>query len=114
MNAFNTNNATNIETKTPMPKVKAKPCIKEVPNQNKTAEIIKDAIFESLIESQARAKAADIASFIPLPAFISSFNLSNMSTLASTAIPKEIINPAIPEAVRVTGINLNKVKTINI
>ena len=46
--------AENIETKTPMPRVKANPLMSDVPNQKRImAEIILE-ILESRIEDQAR------------------------------------------------------------
>jgi len=46
------------------------------------------------------------------PSLNSSLVLSKIRTLASTAIPIERINPAIPDKVKVTGINSNIDKEI--
>jgi hypothetical protein len=102
--------AESIETKTPIPRVNAKPLINEVPNQKRIMAVIILEIFESRIENHALEKPAEIESATVLLERNSSFILSNIRTLASTAMPMEIINPAIPAAVIVTGINLNKVK----
>ena len=53
-----------IETTTPSISVKANPLISDVPNQNKITAVISVEIFESRIESHARAKPARIASGI--------------------------------------------------
>lgn len=103
-----------IDTITPIKKVRANPLIKEVPNQNKIKEVIMLEIFESLTESQALLNPWEIDSETPSLFASSSFILSKIKTFASTAIPSEIINPAIPAAVNVTGINLNKDNTITI
>ena len=100
--------ALNIETIIPIPSVKAKPLIKGVPNQKRMTTVIMPEIFESLIENQALEKPAEIESAILFPERNSSFIRSKISTFASTAMPMEIINPAIPAAVKVTGINLKR------
>ena len=71
-------------------------------------------IFESKILVQALSKPELIAVNNVLQAFSSSFVLSKIKILASTAIPTEIINPAIPARVRVTGIALNKANILSI
>ena len=48
--------AENMETIIPIAKVRAKPLIILLPNQNKIAQVIKDEILESLIELQALKK----------------------------------------------------------
>ena len=96
-----------METKTPIPSVKAKPFIREVPKENKMMAVIMLEIFESRIENQARENPVETASAIVLPPRNSSLTRSKIRTLASTAIPIEIMNPAIPAAVKVTGNNLN-------
>ena len=98
--------AVNILIRTPRPRVSAKPFTEEVPSQNKTMAVIILEMFESRIESQARANPSCIASFKCFPLASSSRILSKMRMLASTAIPIERINPARPAAVRVTGISL--------
>ena len=57
------------------------------PNQNKIAEVIRAAIFESLIEGQARLQASSDAWLRTLPPRNSSFNRSNTRILASSAEP---------------------------
>lgn len=104
--------AENIDIKTPMPSVNANPLIKDVPNQKRiVAEIIVERL-ESRIEDQALEKPAETELAIVRPECNSSFSLSKIRILASTAIPIEIINPAIPAAVKVTGNNLNKANII--
>ena len=102
--------AVNIETKTPMPSVRAKPLTAAVPSQKRMAPVMIEETLESRIESQARLKPSWNASDIFLPFFNSSFARSKMSTLASTAIPIERMNPARPAAVRVTGMSLKIVR----
>src|SRR3989338_8419588 len=106
--------AENIDTNTPIPSVNANPLINDVPNQNKIRAVIILEIFESLIDAQAREKPSLTASAIVRPERNSSLMRSKISTLASTAIPMEITNPAIPAAVNVTGINLKSAKIIAI
>ena len=50
--------AENIETKTPNPKVRAKPLISGVPSQNKMIEVMILEVFESRTEVQARENPA--------------------------------------------------------
>ena len=106
--------AENIETMIPMPRVSAKPFIKDVPNQKRIRAVIRLDILESRIDSQALEKPSLTASAIVLPERNSSLTRSKISTLASTATPIEMINPAIPAAVSVTGKNLKSVKIITI
>src|SRR3990172_7336992 len=105
--------ADNIEVKTPKPKTKAKPLIKDVPNQKRMMAVMILEVLESRMENQAREKPFLIDSFMLFPSFISSFKRSKINTLASTAKPIEIIKPAIEAAVKVTGINLNKASMID-
>ena len=98
--------AVNMEMSTPRPRVKAKPLMADVPSQKRMIAVIIDEMFESRIESQAREKPSWSASSIDFPLFNSSFILSKIRMLASTAMPIERINPAIPAAVNVTGITL--------
>ena len=96
-----------IETKTPSPNVIANPLIKVVPNANNTtAEIILE-IFPSRIDVHARLNPSLIESERDLPDRNSSFIRSKIKILASTAIPREMMNPAIPAELNVTGIYLN-------
>ncbi len=48
--------AVNIETRTPMPSVRANPLTAEVPSQKRIKAVMMEEIFESRIESHARAK----------------------------------------------------------
>ena len=106
--------AENIDMRTPRPRVSAKPLISDVPNQKRISAVKIEEMFESRIENQARSKPVRTASAIVRPSFNSSFILSNTNTFASTAIPIEIMNPAIPAAVSVTGINLKSANIIKI
>lgn len=106
--------ADNIETKTPIPRVKAKPLIKDVPNQKRIIAVIMVEELESRIENHAREKPIETASKTVLPERISSFTRSKIRILASTAMPNEMINPAIPAAVKVTGNNLKSARIIDI
>ena len=65
----------------------------------------------SRIEGQARLNPLLMLEILSRPAFLSSFTLSKIKTLASTAIPTDKIKPAIPAKVRVTGISLKIAKT---
>ncbi len=78
------------------------------------AQVISEATLESRIEDQARSKPAKKASCLGLPQRNSSLILSKIKMLASTAMPMERINPAIPAKVKVTGINLKIARTINV
>ena len=82
--------AVKSETAIPSPKVKANPLIIEVPNQNKIRDVSIPEKLESLIEVHALPKPASTASLIFLPFLLSSFILSNIRMLASTAIPTDI------------------------
>src|SRR3989344_4618677 len=113
-NIFVTVMAENRDTITPTPSVKAKPLIKEVPNQKRMIAVIMLDVLESRIENQAREKPCETASVIFFPERNSSFTRSKISTLASTAIPIEIMKPAIPAAVKVTGRSLKSVNTMAI
>ena len=102
--------AVSMEIKTPKPKVRAKPFIEDVPNQKRIIAVMMEEMFESRIESHARENPSCIESLRDFPLFSSSFILSNIKMFASTAIPIERINPAIPAAVSVTGISLKIAK----
>ncbi len=102
------------DTMTPMPSVNAKPLISDVPNQKSMSAVMKFEIFESRIENQAREKPNFTASLMVRPARSSSLIRSKISTFASTAIPIDMMNPAIPAAVRVTGMSLKSAKIIAI
>ena len=64
-------------------------------------------MLESIIDLKALLKPIFIADVILLPFPSSSLILSNISTLASTAIPTVNKNAAIPGKVRVTPTNAN-------
>ena len=64
-------------------------------------------MFESKILVKALSKPEFIAVKSVLPALSSSFVLSKIKMLASTAIPIESIKPAMPARVSVTGTALN-------
>lgn len=99
--------AENMDTKTPRTKVSANPSIKLEPNQKRIIPVMMLEILESRIESHARENPSFIEVEISLPCLNSSLVLSAIRILASTAIPIERINPAIPAAVSVIGISLN-------
>ena len=102
------------DTTTPMPSVKAKPWMRDVPNQKRISAVMKLEILESRMESQAREKPSFRESWMVLPERSSSLTRSKISTLASTATPMEIINPAIPAAVSVTGMSLKSARIMEI
>jgi hypothetical protein len=71
-----------------------------VPNWNrKTAEMMVVRL-ESKMAVKAREKPWDTALRTPLPTASSSFILSKMRTLASTAMPMARMMPAMPGRVR--------------
>ncbi len=102
--------AENILIRTPIAKVIENPRTKEAPNcspnQNKIKQVIKVEIFESRIEGQALLKPVSTALDRGRPFLSSSLKRSNIKIFASTAIPTERINAAIPESVKVTGQSL--------
>src|SRR3989344_3235376 len=102
--------AVNMLTKMPRPRVRANPRTSDVPNQYKITEVIRLETLESRMEVQARRKPSAIAVSSDLPERSSSFILSKIKIFASTAIPIERINPAMPADERVTGIDLNRSK----
>src|SRR3989338_998535 len=59
------------EIRTPMPSVKAKPLMSEVPNQKRITAVMMLEVFESRMENQALSKPNPTASLILLPARIS-------------------------------------------
>ena len=99
--------AENMLTATPMARVMANPRTNDAPNwspnQNRIAQVMNVATFESRIEGQARLKPMSMAVLKGRPRRNSSFMRSKMRMLASTAIPIERMKAAIPESVRVTG-----------
>ena len=106
--------ALNIDTIIPIISVSANPFTMPVPNHIRIRAVIIEEIFESRIELQAREKPSLRAVLICLPARCSSFILSKIKILASTAAPIDNIKPAIPERVSVTGINLKIAITIEV
>ncbi len=104
--------AVNIDTATPINNVMAKPLTMLVENVINIKQVMIVKKFESLIDDQARLKPSSRAAPNGLPLFISSLSRENISTFASTAMPIEIINPAMPDKVNVTLNNLNKDNTI--
>ena len=104
--------ALNIETATPIARVNANPFTILVPQKYKIAQVIIVVIFESKILVNALSNPELIAVNNVLPAFNSSFVLSKIKILASTAIPIDKIKPAIPASVKVTENTLNKANNI--
>jgi len=104
--------AENMLIKIPMSSVTANPFTTLVPNQIRIMDVIILETFESLIEVHALLNPSSIAPGRLLPTRSSSFILSKIKIFASTAIPTERINPAIPARVKVTGINLNTARII--
>ena len=88
-----------------MAKVTAKPLIGPVPIANKINATIKVVSCASKILVNARLKPATIADFGLAPLASSSRMRSNISTLASTAIPMVNTIPAIPGKVSAEPIN---------
>jgi len=105
--------AENMLTKMPIAKVKAKPLMMLVPSQNKIRQVIKEEIFESRIEVQARLNPSSIAPPKLLPQFSSSLIRAKIKILASTAMPMDKMKPAMPAKVKVTENNLKIAKNLN-
>ena len=105
-------------TATPINKVTANPATMDapnlVPNQNRMMQVMNVATLLSRIDDQALEKPISIAFAKPLPVRSSSFVLSNINTLASTAIPTERMNPATPAKVKVTGMSLKIASVISV
>ena len=102
----------NIDARMPIDKVTAKPFTDPVPSKYKNNATIKVVILESIIVLKASEKPLSIATIFFLLFFISSFILSKIRTLASTAIPIVRTIPAIPGKVKAEPINANKEITI--
>src|SRR3989344_2491213 len=111
-NVRETEMAVSIETRTPSPKTSAKPLMSDVRNQKRMTAVIIEEMLESRMEGQARANPSRMASAVLEPLRSSSFMRSKMSTLASTAMPTERMNAAMPAAVSVTGISLKSARTV--
>ncbi len=70
-------------------------------------------ILESRIDGQARRKPSSIAAVFNNPLLISSLVLSKIKILASTAIPIERMNPAMPaKVIVIPNLNIPATKTI--
>ena len=105
--------AENMLIKMPMLKVTAKPLTTLVVKPIKIKQVIRVETLPSKIEGQARRKLSAKAMVNGFSCFNSSFNLSKIKILASTAIPRDRMKPAIPAKVKVTGINLKTAKDNN-
>ena len=88
------------ETATPMVNVTAKPLIVPVPNIQSTTAAMSVVTLESKTAQNAFENHALREALSDLPRRSSSFILSKITTLASTAIPIERMIPAIPGKVR--------------
>src|SRR3989338_4909530 len=106
--------ALNSDTTIPRASVMAKPRTIPVPNQYKIVQVIREDILESRIEGKARSNPKLMAVFLSLPHLSSSLALSNIRMLASTAMPTDKINPAIPARVRVIGMVLKRAYVIRV
>ena len=93
--------AENIETTTPIARTRANPLIVPVPKLYRIKLVISVETFESRIEVQALENPNSTDTFLLFPFLISSRVLSKIKIFASTAIPIERINPAIPAKVSV-------------
>ncbi len=102
----------NNDTKIPMIKVRAKPRTEPVPNQNKIPAVIRELALLSRTDVQARLNPSSMEVSKLLPQDNSSLIRSKMRMLASTAIPMDRINPAMPARVRVTGMSLKILREI--
>ena len=97
----------------PIPSVTAKPFIGPEPKTNKSKDAINVVILASKIVDKALSKPFYIVSYTFLFFKFSSFILSKIKTLASTAIPMVKTIPAIPGSVKVAPIVPNKATIIN-
>ena len=98
-------------TKTPIPNVNANPLTNPVAKMNRMIHVIIVEIFPSRIAGQALLNPSSILPPKLLPDLNSSLKRSKIRTFASTAIPIDKINPAIPANVKITEINLKIAKT---
>ena len=107
-------NALNILTATPIPRVRAKPDIRLAPNlcpnQKSIALVIKVETLLSLMDVHALLNPISIAEVNVRPNLNSSFILSKIRMLASTAIPIERMKAATPASVKVMGTSLNMLR----
>src|SRR3990170_3434431 len=92
----------------PTAKVMAKPLTMLVVKVARIKQVIKVEALPSLMDDQARLNPSSMADKSGRPPANSSLRRSKIKTLASTAMPKERMKPAIPDNVRVTGTSLNK------
>ena len=92
--------AVNMEQIMPALKVTANPLMGPVPNWNNTTAAMKVVIFASTMVRKALEKPESIAALTVLPILTSSRILSNISTLASMAMPTVRMIPAIPGKVK--------------
>jgi hypothetical protein len=95
--------AVNIEIKIQIQRFTANHLIIEVQNQIRIAQVIKDEIFESLIDVHALSNqiSTDCKRFFQ--DILSSFILSNIRIFASTAIHIESMIQAIQASVKTIG-----------
>ena len=90
-----------MDTRTPTINVTAKPLTNPVPIIIKMKAVIREETFPSRIDVQARLNPSSMALKIFRPRLISSLVRSKIKILASTAIPMERTNPAMPGSVSV-------------
>src|SRR5579872_846877 len=94
--------AVNSENTVPTSSVSAKPLTVPVPSQYSTAAPTIVVTCESKTVVKARLKPTPTAARVVRPAHSSSLMRSKISTFASTAIPMESTNPAMPGSVSTT------------
>ena len=103
-------------TSTPIASVSANPLTRAAPNwspnHQRIPQVIRVDTLLSRMDDQARSKPCSIAGPRLRPARSSSFSLSKTRTFASTAIPTESTNPAMPASDIVTGSPGNSLNTI--
>src|SRR3989338_761628 len=103
---FVTTIAVNMLITTPIASVSANPLMIEDENPYSTAQEISVVAFPYRMDVQARLNASSIACEVVFPSRNSSLRRSKMRTFASTAMPSDKMNPAMPESVMVTGMSL--------
>ena len=89
----------------------AKPCTCGGPIKPRITQVMKVDELESLMAGHARRTAASTAAGIVRPDLTSSLKRSKISTLASTAMPTDRMNPVMPARVSVTGTHLKTAST---
>ncbi|MBF8281036.1 MAG: hypothetical protein HW383_809 [Candidatus Magasanikbacteria bacterium] len=97
-----------------MAKVMANPLTILVPYQARMTQVIKEETLESRIDAQARGKASSMEVRKDFPRRNSSLVRSKIKTLASTAMPTDKMNPAMPAKVKVTGTNLKMARATEV